>query len=151
MMRADWLKSLSNSIECPIIAAGLPLTTDVIAKNVQLERRVVGAIELPRFAFDTSQDQKKFYTLVALFASKLPFENPEFFTQDDVARALHALSEGVIGRLARFFRLIAECALSAGDKRISQKHYELAVIELSRFAGDNGLVHRASMTRKRLP
>lgn len=127
---ADWLKSLANSVECPFLAVGLPLTVEVMAKNEQLERRVVASVEMPAFPFATKQDRQIFKELLASFAERLPFENQEFLVSDRIAGVIHQQTQGLIGRVVRFLRLAGETAVRAGEERLQACHFELAASEL---------------------
>ena len=130
---SDWLKSLANEVECPFLAVGLPSTVKIIRHNEQLVRRVVANVPLPCLPYVTSGDVKRFRTLLALFAKKLPFDNPGLLVEPQISLRIHEASQGVIGRVVRLLRLVGETALRDDSRKLLIRHLDVAIKELAQL------------------
>ena len=133
---ADWLKALANGVECPFLAAGLPLTTVVLARNEQLERRVVGSVEIPQFGVATKVERQHFCTILALFAQELPFDNPEYLVSQNLDVAIHRATGGIIGRVARLLRRVGEIGVDRDSAVLKLEYFFEAYAELSSMEND---------------
>lgn len=129
---ADWLKSVSNEIKCPILAVGLPETCRVIDENEQLERRVTGRVSLPTFPIGNHHEFDVFRRIIAYFADQLPFTGVEYLISDDIVRDIHQNTHGIIGRVSRLFYLSGMLALQSGDEEFQHKYLSAAIAELKK-------------------
>ena len=57
---ADWIKSLTGSVNCPIVLVGLPRTRALLDANEQLRRRFSATLALERFELRNKQETLEF-------------------------------------------------------------------------------------------
>ena len=109
------LKNLSNELGLPIVAAGTRDTLRTLHTDPQLASRFE-AFGLPRWKLD-----REFLRLLASFERVLPLAAPSGLATREMAIRLHALSEGIIGRLALVLSRAAVQAIRDGGERIDGK------------------------------
>ena len=128
---ADWFKSVVSSMKGGLVLSGTPKLLRLFQENQQLERRVTGVVRLHGFPFSSQRDREEFRTLLALFANELPFQNAHMICGERMAKMLHFVSKGLIGRVARFLQVAAETAVREGSATLEVAHFAQAYTELS--------------------
>ena len=127
---ADWLKSVTNEVECSFLLVGLPSLADVIEANPQLKRRVISRFEVNEFALNSKDDLRRIQTILGLFSEKLPFENATVIASEAFVRAIHSASGGMIGSMVNILKLASLNALREEARYLAKHHFQAAVNEL---------------------
>ena len=87
---ADWLKNLMNSAEITVVLVGLKRARKLLWVNEQLRRRFSAIVELERFGWATSEDQRRFASLVGSIGRILPVPTVDLTESDTLLRLYHA-------------------------------------------------------------
>jgi len=100
---ADWIKSLTNIVGCPIMLVGLPRTQHLVNANEQLRRRFSATLSLERFDLDegAEADVNEFAGVVVSFLDSMPLRcalRPDA-SADDLRKFYYA-TDGRVGYLA---------------------------------------------------
>jgi type II secretory pathway predicted ATPase ExeA len=115
------LKSLSNTLQIPLVAFGTHEALRVIQTDPQLANRFT-PVPLPRW-----QMSQEFLMLLASFERALPLRQPSRLIEAHLAQKLLVQSEGVLGELAT---LLTTAAIHAVKTEIEQINDEvLAAID----------------------
>ncbi|CAJ0772851.1 TniB family NTP-binding protein [Ralstonia chuxiongensis] len=96
---ADWIKSLTGCVGCPIILVGLPRTRALLDANEQLRRRFSSTLVLERFELRNKEETLEFAKTVKSFLSASPFVSRLETTKADDLRSLYYASDGRVGYL----------------------------------------------------
>ena len=128
---ADWLKSITNHVNCPFLLVGLPSTLKVLSANEQLARRMTDQVQLDAMPYETDVDVKRFRTILALFAKELPFANADCIVHPDFSRSIQNATQGLIGRVVRLLRAACALALREGVGELTLDIFARAYDELS--------------------
>ncbi|MCY1197671.1 Bacterial TniB protein [compost metagenome] len=97
---ADWLKNLMNSSEITVVLVGLKRARQLLWTNEQLRRRFSAIVELERFGWSTSEDQRRFATLVGSIGRILPVPTVDL-TEGDMLHRLYHASFGLMDYLIK--------------------------------------------------
>jgi type II secretory pathway predicted ATPase ExeA len=87
---ADWLKNLMNSSEITVALVGLKRARQLLWTNEQLRRRFSAIAEHERFGWATSEEQRRFASLVGSIARILPVPTVDLMAGDMLHRLYHA-------------------------------------------------------------
>lgn len=96
---ADWIKSLTGSVNCPIVLVGLPRTRALLDANEQLRRRFSATLALERFELRNKQETLEFAKTVKSFLNASPFPCSLETTNAADLRSLHFATDGRVGYL----------------------------------------------------
>lgn len=107
------IKSLGNHLQIPIVALGTREALSLFNKDEQIRRRFA-LDELPAWKLD-----KDFRRLLVSFERLLPLRRRSNLASPELARLLHTLSLGTIGRLAKMLAAAATVAIESGEERIT--------------------------------
>lgn len=110
--RLKLLKSLSNRLRMPIIAAGTHDAEVALATSEEVDNRFEPFV-LPRWNLD-----RTFRGFVAAYERMLPLQNPSGLAERDLLIPLHNASDGTVGRLVRLMKRAAEAAIESGREQI---------------------------------
>lgn len=113
---ADWLKLLvnHNDVKCALVVAGLPTCEKVIETNVQLGRRFLAPVHLPRFSWENIEQRREFKAILRSFYEELKkeFDIPELYV-DEMAFRFYCASGGLMGYLTQILRqAIWQCIMT---------------------------------------
>ncbi|MFA9459396.1 TniB family NTP-binding protein [Thiohalorhabdus methylotrophus] len=109
------LKWLTNTLQIPIVGVGTPEATAALRVDPQVRNRFT-PMELPKW-----ENDKAFRRLLASFERTLPLKWPSNLHERELARRLHALSEGTIGELADLLGMAAIEAIRGGEECINSQ------------------------------
>lgn len=111
---ADWLKSVLNVAQIPVVVVGLPRAENVIHLNEQLARRFSSGFELRPFSFHTGEGQLEFRGLLKTIHSHIPVQCVEFH-EANLALRFFVATNGLIDYIAK---IIDEAVQIAGRRGI---------------------------------
>jgi hypothetical protein len=107
------IRTISNELRRPIVAAGIEDAIRAIQTDPQLSNRFEPAV-LPRWNLDN-----EFFRLLLTFERKLPLKKAS--NLPELAPTLIARSEGYLGELSKLLRRAAAKAITEGWESISAK------------------------------
>jgi len=107
------IKSLGNHLQIPIVALGTREALSLFNKDEQIRRRFA-LDELPGWKLDND-----FRRLLLSFERLLPLRRPSNLASPELARLLHGLSMGTIGRVAKILAAAATAAIESGEEQIT--------------------------------
>ncbi|WP_312163592.1 TniB family NTP-binding protein [Phenylobacterium sp.] len=136
----DSLKRLLDDGVVPTVFLGTEDALDLFTRNIQLGGRLIAPSDFHPLDLKSSSDR----ALIAGYATLLDqalvdrdiVDEPSGLNEPWVLACLHAISDGVIGRVSRLVEVALEIALRRGASRIEK--YDLA-IAVDRWAIPNGL------------
>ncbi|MBD3216129.1 MAG: AAA family ATPase [Candidatus Lokiarchaeota archaeon] len=108
------LKSLNNRAQIPIVLVGIETAKEILDLDKQVADRYP-AIEMPLWEDGTDD----YYNLLATFEALLPLKKPSNLHSVNIAKRLHAVSEGKIGRITTIIRKCGIKAIRGGEERIT--------------------------------
>lgn len=109
------LKLLSNQLQIPLVVSGTQEAYNAIQHDPQLENRFHPQL-LPLW-----KPNREFMSLLASLEMLTPLAKPSSLTANEMANALYAASEGVLGELCSAVRACAKLAVQNGEERITPK------------------------------
>lgn len=98
------IKSLSNDLQIPIVAAGTDAALNALEADAQLFSRFA-QVELPKWTASDAYD-----SLVSSFERSIPLKKPSNLVGTDLASIILSSSDGIIGNIAA---IITESAVKA--------------------------------------
>lgn len=96
---ADWIKSLLNANLCPILLVGTESAASILKVNEQLQRRTLAVHRVLPYSVVNPTDFEVFQQMLAGLEEALGLGLPSGLADDDLARRIHAATDGLIGRI----------------------------------------------------
>ncbi len=123
----DWAKNFVEEAGVALIIAGLPICTEIINKNSQLQGRFLNSIFLPRFSWSNKDSQEDFLSILGAFGEVLGdyFDIPDMENEQTGFRFFVA-SGGLIGYLAKILRQVVWDCESNNRKMITMEDFSIA-------------------------
>lgn len=109
----DWIKSLGSRTDVPIVMFGLPRSTSVILRNMQLRRRFFGRMSLAPFSIDSEQSWREFRAVLKTLHRRTPVEAFQY-SQQLLARRFFYASSGLMDYLHKIINKAIEVAVRDG-------------------------------------
>ena len=109
----DWVKYLRNRTDLPIVLVGLPRSTSIILRNMQLRRRFSGGVTLAPFTRDCKASWLEFRAVLKTLHRRTPLEAVQYSDQL-LARRFYYASAGLIDYLYKIINKAIEIAHPAG-------------------------------------
>lgn len=107
---AEWIKTIINKTNIPVVLLGMPWALDVVELNSQLESRFPIKHHIKMYGKENFDEWRKFLKKID---NNLPFEENSDLSQKELAFRLLAVSQGRIGILMkRVIRPAAHTALA---------------------------------------
>ena len=145
----DSLKRLLDDGVVPIVFLGTEDANDLFTRNVQLGGRLISPCDFKPLDLRASADRALMAGYVTLLdramVEKGILEGDSNLQDPAVLACLHAVTEGVIGRVSRLVEVAVEIALRRGATRVEK--YDLA-LAVDRWAIPNGLTASNPFLRK---
>lgn len=110
--RLKLLKSLSNRLRMPIIAAGTHKAEITLSTSEEVDNRFEPFI-LPRWNLD-----RTFRGFVAAYERMLPLKQPSGLAEKETLIPLYNVGDGTIGRMVRVLKRAAVAAIESGAEKI---------------------------------
>lgn len=107
------IKHLSNDLQIPLICAGTKLAFNAIQTDHQLSNRFEPRV-LPRWSNDTELKR-----LLLSFEKVLPLKIESHLLENSISSKILALSDGLIGEIAKILELSTILAIESGVEKIS--------------------------------
>lgn len=114
----EWLKTLLNQIEIPVVLTGLPYAQALLSTNEQLRRRLDGVCNLTPFSVEDEDAAADFAGVISWFDSEIHDGHPIGLHKDDMLYRLFYATNGLIGYLSKLLIGAMEIRLEHGQKRI---------------------------------
>lgn len=127
---SDWLKTLLDQAEVPVVCVGLPESIAILEANAQLDRRTDNRIILKPFEWDGGSKTTDFRMFLALIDQALPFGQRSGLGRTEVAKKIFDASSGLAGQVVRLVRKAGIVAARAGDNAIAPHHFAEACHQL---------------------
>lgn len=127
---ADWLKSAINLWSIPVVLSGLPKIRAIIEANDQLDGRTFRSGRLHALRWDDKDEQRDYRVVLKRYDETLPFAQRAGLEDPQIARKIHYLTDGLLGRTARLVILAAINAARVGSPAITSEALGEAFEEL---------------------
>lgn len=114
----EWLKTLLNLIEIPVVLAGLPYGQALLHTNEQLRRRLDGICKLEPFTVEDEDAAADFAGVVSWFDAEIHDGHPIGLHEGDMLYRLYYATNGLIGYLSKLLIGAMEIRLEHGQKRV---------------------------------
>ena len=117
----EWLKTLLNLVDIPVVLSGLPYAEALLTSNEQLRRRLDGICFMVPFSIEEDQSQADFAGVVHWFDREIHAGRPIGLHEGDMLSRLFYASNGLIGYLLidRIQIAILEVFVSRPVKRVA--------------------------------
>jgi hypothetical protein len=124
---ADTLKLIIDESKVALVVSGLPSCRVVLEQNEQLARRALSPIIMPRFDWNSADDQDEFFAILGAFQAELSavFEMPEL-DSDEMAFRFYCATGGLIGYMSKILRLATWNAIDEDRHVITLDDLDLA-------------------------
>ncbi len=100
------LKDLSNTLQIPLVVAGIEDAFNAIKVDPQLENRFQIEV-LERWRFEDKESRKNIARLLMSIESRLPLPEPSFLYKKPMIEEINYLSEGLIGEMVSVTKKLA--------------------------------------------
>ena len=110
----DWVKYLQKKCHLPIVMFGLPRSTSVILRNMQLRRRFFGRMSLAAFSTKPAASWREFRSVLTTLCDRTPVAAVEYSDQL-LARRFYYASSGLMDYLYKIINKALEIALRDGQ------------------------------------
>lgn len=117
------IKDLSNTLQIPIVGAGIEDAFHAIQVDTQLANRFQVEI-LPRWKINTSEDKKNFARLIASIEQSLVLPEASHLYKQPYLDNIHYLSEGLIGEVFQVLRHLAIFSIRNNRSHINQDAFD---------------------------
>ncbi|MCS3805042.1 hypothetical protein HNO92_002221 [Chromobacterium alkanivorans] len=114
----EWLKTLLNQIEVPVVLAGLPYGQALLSANEQLRRRLDGVCTLTPFSVEEEDAAADFAGVINWFDKEIHGGHPIGLYEGDMLKRLFYATNGLIGYLSKLLIGAMEIRLEHGKKRL---------------------------------
>ncbi|WP_126942995.1 TniB family NTP-binding protein [Xanthomonas sp. BRIP62409] len=116
---ADWLKTMVDSKQWALVAAGLPESASVIQSNRQLRERFDAPIILPTFDWRQVDQRVQFRAVLKAFQSQLSSVQLPDLVSAPMALRMYLATAGRIGIVAKLLDRAVRNAVKSGSHDIS--------------------------------
>lgn len=127
----EWLKSLLNQIQIPVVLAGLSYGEALLSTNEQLRRRLEGVSRLKPFSLTDENSASIFAGVVSWFDREIHRGHPIGLHSGDQLLSLFYATDGLIGYLSKLLLGAMEIRLEHGLKHVEnwmlEKSFQLNV------------------------
>ncbi|OQS30423.1 TniB family NTP-binding protein [Chromobacterium violaceum] len=114
----EWLKTLLNLVEIPVVLAALPYGKALLSTNEQLRRRLDGVRNLTPFSIEDEDSAADFAGVISWFDSEIHGGPPIGLHEGDMLYRLFYASNGLIGYLSKLLIGAMEIRLEHGLKQV---------------------------------
>ncbi|WP_024300885.1 TniB family NTP-binding protein [Pseudogulbenkiania sp. MAI-1] len=114
----EWLKTLLNQINIPVVLSGLPYAEAMLSINEQLRRRVEGVCQMLPFTVDDDDAASEFAGVVKWFDAEIHGGKAIGLCQGDMLNRLFYASNGLIGYLSKLLIGAMEIRFDHGRKQV---------------------------------
>ncbi|WP_440216645.1 TniB family NTP-binding protein [Chromobacterium piscinae] len=98
----EWLKTLIDAIQIPVVLAGLPQAEEILQANEQLRRRFAAHISLTPFSLDSDEDKELFRSVLHAVDLHINQDHSLWGLADwDRVRRMYYASNGLIGYVSK--------------------------------------------------
>lgn len=130
---ADWLKTLINAIEIPVVLFGIPRLENLLEVNVQLRRRFAAPMELSIGSPSDIGFLNANFDVINALAPALPIPlSLKKITPDDLTRRIYFATDGRVGYLKRLLSIALQAAWENDDNEITLDTLEDAFTQIWR-------------------
>lgn len=109
----DWIKSLQSRTDVAVVMFGLPRSTSVVLRNMQLRRRFFGRMSLAPFSMNSAQSWGEFRSVLQVLHHRTPVEAVQY-SQQLLARRFFYASSGLMDYLHKIINKAIEVAVRDG-------------------------------------
>lgn len=110
---ADWLKSLINAANIPVVIFGLPRSVQVLEINEQLRRRFSSRYQMRAFDFENDEQRKEFKGVLKGIQKVLPLKCETNLHEHNLALKFYFASDGIFDYLIKIIDGALEVAETA--------------------------------------
>lgn len=130
---ADWIKTLINSIEIPVVLFGIPRLENLLEVNVQLRRRFAAPMELSIGNPGDIEFLDANFDVINALAPTLPIPlSLRKITPADLTQRIYFATDGRVGYLKRLLSIALQAAWENEDDEINLDTLEHAFTHLWR-------------------
>lgn len=124
---ADWLKTLLDAIEIPVVLFGIPRLENLLQVNVQLRRRFAAPIDLSLGNPDSPEFLSANFDVINTLAPALPLPlSLGRIDAQELTRRIYYATDGRVGYLKRLLTNALETAWESDEKEIDLGTLETA-------------------------
>lgn len=116
---ANWLKTLINETQIPMVLLGMPWSDVILRANSQLKRRFQARLELNPFNWKTPEGQNDFRKLLKMIEERLPLMERSNLADFNMAFRCFCASGGIIFNVMRIIRTATEIALTLKQEKLT--------------------------------
>lgn len=124
----DWLKSLIEKANIPVVLLGLPSCEAVLKLNVQLARRFSARYYLKPFGLSTEAEQTEFMGVLHAVQESLPLPCVDL-VEPSMAQRFFVATYGLIDFVCKIVDSAIQLAVQFGRKRIDRRIFAQAFEE----------------------
>ncbi|WP_017523019.1 TniB family NTP-binding protein [Pusillimonas noertemannii] len=116
---ADWLKTLTNAIQIPVVLFGIPRLQNLLEVNVQLRRRFAAPIELSLGNPDSLGFLDANFDVINALLPALPLPlSLRKTSAEELTRRIYYATDGRVGYLKRLLTIALEAAWERGENEM---------------------------------
>ena len=117
------IKDLSNTLQIPIVGAGIEDAFNAIQVDPQLANRFQLEV-LPRWKINTLDETKNFARLIASIEQSLILPEASYLYKKPYLEKIHYLSEGLIGEVFQILRKLAIFSIKNDQTCINENTFD---------------------------
>jgi hypothetical protein len=117
---ANWLKSIINGTNTPMVLYGLPYSESILRANVELRQRFRATITIDPFTWGrTKESQEEFRNLLNMLDQAMPFPESSNLASKEMSFRFFCASHGLLRPIMVVLRSAVETALITNKRRLS--------------------------------
>ena len=123
---ADWIKTMLNNPQRPVVLAGLPEALDVLRANVQQDLRTSEILRLAGLSWKDQGDRTVFRSILDAFDKGLvragAMSRKSGLASAEASKRIHLATRGLVGSIVRLLTAAAIRAVEDRASRIERPH-----------------------------
>ncbi|QUL57048.1 TniB family NTP-binding protein [Paenibacillus tritici] len=139
-LASDWLKTLAEEIQIPVVLCGLPESQRIFEHNEQLDGRYSNRIFLDPFYFGSPEEQIEFRMFLKYLDAELPFSESSYLSDPQLAAKIYYFSHGVSRYIKDLVKEATKISLRQGKDCITESSLRDACYRITRSSRPYALI-----------
>jgi hypothetical protein len=133
---SDWVKTLAETINIPVVLCGLSESDRIFKYNKQLDDRYTNRKSLEAFGYWDSGEKAAFHKFLDFIDQRLPFAMRSYLASEDIAARTYYATLGVHRQIKTLLMNATEHAAEDGCDQILMEHLRQGYEDISRSKRD---------------
>lgn len=133
---SDWVKTLAEAINIPVILCGLPESERIFRYNKQLDDRYTNRKSLKSFGYTGREERAAFRKFLDFLDQRLPFVERSYIASEEIASRIYYATLGVHRQIKTLLMNATEHAVENGCDQILLEHLRAGYADITRSKRD---------------